>query len=91
MSSCCLVVGGLLLPPGLACGGFTDFGQQVFNQLRSLHLIELLHADTKELQGQILGLLLFHLVVTDDAQDEPSLSISAVPGITICARLLRDP
>jgi hypothetical protein len=62
-----LVVGGLLLPAGLARGGFADFDEQVFNQLGSLHLVEHLHADAKELDGQIFGLLLVQLVVMNDA------------------------
>ena len=88
MCSCCLAVGGLLLPAGLTRGGFADFGEQVFNQIGSLHFIELLHTDTEELDGQIFGFLLFHLVVTDDAQNESTLSFSAVPRITISTRLL---
>ena len=68
---------------------FASLHEQVFNQLGSLHLVELLHTDAKELLGQIFGFLLIHLVVIDDAQDEPTLTICAVPGITISTRLLR--
>jgi hypothetical protein len=83
-----LAVGGLLLPAGLTRGGFADFDEQVFNQLGSLHLVELLHADTEELDGQIFGFLLVHFVVTDDAQNKTALTIRAVPRITISWGLL---
>ena len=53
-----------------------------------MHLVELLDADTEELKREIFGLLLIHLVVTDDAQDEPALTIRAVPRVSISARLL---
>ena len=88
MFSCCLAVGGLLLPAGLTRGGFTDFDEQVFDQLTSLHFIELLHADTEELDGQIFGFLLVHLVVMNNTLDERFLAGCAVPGITISWRLL---
>ena len=83
MCSCCLAVGGLLLPAGLTRGGFADFGEQVFNQIGSLHFIELLHTDTEELDGQVFGFLLVHFVVMDNALDERFLAGCAVPGITI--------
>ena len=87
MSSCCLSVGGLLLPAVLTCG-FTCLDEQIFNQLGSLHFIELLHADTKELKRQVFRILFLHLVVTDDAQDKTALTICAVPRISISTRLL---
>lgn len=88
MFSCCLAVGGLWLPAGLTRGGFADFDEQVFNQLGSLHFIELLHADTEELNGQIFGFLLLHLVIMNNALDERFLAGCAVPGITISWGLL---
>ena len=61
--------------------------EQILNELRSLHAIELSDTDAKELLGQILDILLVHLVLLDDAQDEPTLTISAVPTYTIRLRL----
>ncbi len=73
---------GLLLPAGLAWCRFAGFDEQVLNQLRSLHLVELLDADAEELLGQILRHLFGDAgVFVDDAQDEPALTIGAVPAV----------
>ena len=53
--------------------------EQILNELRSLHAIELSDTDAKELLGQIFDILLVHLVLLDDAQDEPTLTFGAVP------------
>ena len=56
-----------------------SFDEQILNELRSLHAIELSDTDAKELLGQILDVLFVHLVLLDDAQDEPTLTFGAVP------------
>lgn len=71
-----------LSPAGSTCR-FADAGEKLFNELGSLHLVELLHSQLKELLGQVFHVLLVELVVAYDAQDEPTLSFSAVPVISI--------
>jgi hypothetical protein len=50
--------------------------------LRRLHLVELPDADAEELLGQILRHLFGDAgVLADDAQDEPALTVGAVPAV----------
>ena len=83
--SCCLA-GLWLLPAGLT-SGLTGFDEQILNELRSLHAVDLQDTDAKELPGQILDILLVHFVLLDDAQNEAALTFGAVPTCTIRLRL----
>ena len=75
------------MPAGLT-SGLTGFDEQILNELRSLHFIDLQDTDAKELLGQIFDILLVHLVLVDDAQDEPTLTLCAVPDNV--AAIFRD-
>ena len=85
MRSCGLSGWGFL-PASVPCG-FASFYEQVFDQLRSLHLVELLDAEAEQLLGQVLDFLLVDVVLVDDAQDESLLTIGALPAV-ICRPLV---
>ncbi|WP_395734224.1 hypothetical protein [Prosthecobacter sp.] len=72
----------MLLPAGLAGGGLASHDEQILDQLRCLQLVELLDADAEELLGQIFRHMLGDAgVFVDDAQDEPALTVGAVPAV----------
>ncbi len=73
----------MLLPAGLTRCWFTGLHEQIFDELRGLHLVEHFDANTEEHLGQIFRYLLRDaLVLVDDAKDESLLAVRAVPGIT---------
>ena len=65
--------------PAVSASGFACFIQKLFNQLGSLHFIEVLHGGLIELLGEVLDVSLVHLVFIDDAKNKTLLTLGAVP------------
>lgn len=71
--------------PAVVTSGLTGFDQQLFDQLRRLHFVELLDAKIEELVGQFLHGGFIEVVLVDDALDKSLLTFCAVPVITVSA------
>lgn len=82
----CSCACGLTGPATLTRGFLADFLQQHFDQLRSLHLVQVFDAYAKELMSLIFNVLLVELAFVDDTQDEAPLSLRACPAVPVVGR-----
>jgi len=78
-----------LLPAHLAWSRLTNLRKEFLDELAGLHFVQLLDANAEELLRQVFRLWLRELILVDDTQDEPALSLRAVPAIT--SRFERSP